>query len=326
MCPVLLASSIAGRLQLPGVEVLMLISRNHFENPVSVQRFVGAVAAFIATAVFGTTMLCAQSATCQKDKDFPDTTQLMAQVVDDQKNVESLFTQYTFTDTSTVYTLDKRGNVHSQHTDTYYVTPTTYEIFTLHMAHDGKPVAQANLEKQEKKIEQQIKDDERKSQKDEVIHPKNRILFADIIARSEFKPICWDQVDGLETVVYSFEPKSASHLRGSLSEKIASDLKGKMWVSPEEKEVLRIEFSSVSQLNLGLLGNVKGFQGVAVQQKLNGELWRPTKQEFVADGREFFSGFRIRQVDEFTDYLKATTDVFQQVHTSPASLEKQAKD
>jgi hypothetical protein len=29
-------------------------------------------------------------------------------------------------------------------------------------------------------------------------------------------------------------------------------------------------------------------------------------------------GFRIRQVTEFSDYLKATTDVFQQVHSPNA--------
>jgi hypothetical protein len=30
-------------------------------------------------------------------------------------------------------------------------------------------------------------------------------------------------------------------------------------------------------------------------------------------------GFRIRQVDEFSEYLKATSDVFQQIHTPHAS-------
>ena len=77
----------------------------------------------------------------------------------------------------------------------------------------------------------------------------------------------------------------------------------------------RIEFTSVSSLSLGLLGNVKGFQGVTEQRKFHGELWMPIRQEYVGQGRELFKGFRIRQVDEFSDYLKATTDVFQQIHT-----------
>jgi len=45
----------------------------------------------------------------------------------------------------------------------------------------------------------------------------------------------------------------------------------------------------------------------------------PIRQEYVAEGRELLKRFRIRQVDEFSDYLKATTDVFQQIHTPNAS-------
>ena len=88
-----------------------------------------------------------------------------------------------------------------------------------------------------------------------------------------------------------------------------------MWISPDEKEIVRIEFTSVSSLSLGLLSNVKGFQGFTEQRKFHGELWMPIRQEYVAQGRELFKGFRIRQVDEFSDYRKATTDVLQQIHT-----------
>jgi hypothetical protein len=45
----------------------------------------------------------------------------------------------------------------------------------------------------------------------------------------------------------------------------------------------------------------------------------------VAQGREIVQGFRIRQVSEFTDYLKATTDVLQQVHAPNAVAGDDAK-
>jgi len=91
-----------------------------------------------------------------------------------------------------------------------------------------------------------------------------------------------------------------------------------MWISPDEKEVVRIEFASVSSLGMGLLGKVKGFQGFTEQQKFHGGIWMPTRQEYVANGRQLLTGFRIREVDEYSDYLKATTDVFQQVHAPAA--------
>jgi hypothetical protein len=296
----------------------MIAIRTHLVDSVSLLRRATAAITFIAGAI-SAAMLCAQTSTSvPDDPPFPGTEQLLAQVSQDQKRIESLLNQYTFTDKTTVYTLDKSGKVRSQHTDTYYLTPTAYEFFSLHVSHDGKAVAQKALDEQQKKIERRMQEDERKAQKNEAVHPKDQMLFSSIIARSTFTPLRWQQIDGVSTVVYSFQPKSTSRPKGSLPDKIAGDLKGKMWISPDEKEILRIEFASVSSLSLGVLGNVKGFHGITEQQKFHGELWMPTRQEYIAEGRELLKGFRIREVSEFSDYLKATTDVFQQIHPPTA--------
>ena len=291
----------------------MIALRRHFRIQTPLRVSVSTALGVGLTTILAM-VLNGQTSVPSADRPFPDTAELMAQVAQDQKKIESLLSQYTFTDNTTVYTLDKNGNVRSRHTDTYYVTPTPYEFFTLHVSHDGNAVSQKNLDVQQKRIEKQMKEDERKAQRNESVHPKGQMIFADIIAQSTFTPLRWEQKDGLSTVVYSFEPKSTSRPRGNLPEKIARDLRGKMWISPDEKEIVRIEFASVSSLSLGLLGNVKGFQGFTEQRKFHGELWMPIRQEYVAEGRQLFKGFRIREVSEFSEYLKATTDVFQQIH------------
>jgi hypothetical protein len=227
---------------------------------------------------------------------FPDTDTLISRVASQQKDVEALLTQYTFTDKTTLYTLDKAGTVRSQHTDTYYITPTPYEVFTLHVSHDGKPLSQQNLEHQEKETERKLKADERKAQKNSNVRPKDALRFADIILKSRFEPLKWEDVDGTPAIVYSF-------------------MKGKMWINPAAGEVVRMEFTSVSPLGVNFLVSVKSFQGVVDQRKVNGEVCLPSRQDFVAQGRQLVAGFRIRQVSEFSDYLKATTDVFQQIHS-----------
>lgn len=296
--------------------------REDFANPVQLQRASRNTVAFIVSIAATLTLFAQTSVPGTPDPPFPDTDRLMAEVAQDQKRIESLLSQYTFTDTTTLDVLDKTGNTRSQHTDTYYLTPTAYEFFSLHVSHEGNAVSQKNLDEQQKRIEKRMKEDERKAQRNETIHPKSQMIFSEIIAQSTFTPLCWEQRDGLNTVVYSFEPKSASRPRGNLSERIARDLKGKMWISPDEKEIVRIEFSSVSPLSLGFLGNVKGFHGFTEQRKFHGELWMPIRQEYVAEGRELFKGFRIREVDEFSDYLKASTDVFQQIHSPSAPSER----
>jgi hypothetical protein len=100
----------------------------------------------IVEAVFGTLLvvqLVAQAPPFHSLRpSVPDTGRLITRVAQHQKDVEALLTQYTFTDKTTIYTLDKAGSVRSQHTDTYYITPTPYEVFTLHISHDGKPTSQ----------------------------------------------------------------------------------------------------------------------------------------------------------------------------------------
>jgi hypothetical protein len=275
------------------------------------------ILALIFAAVFAVPV-GAQSPSSSSQRPFPDTQVLISRVTQHQKEVEALLTQYTFTDKTTLYTLDKAGSVRSQHTDIYYITPTPYEVFTLHMSHDGKPISQNNLDRQEKEIEHKLTNYERKAQKNPGARPKDTLLFGDIIAKSQFNPLRWEDVNGTSTVVYSFAPKAQPTRHGSTDEKIASDMKGTVWVNPEAAEIVRMEFVSVSPLGMNFLVNVKSFQGFVEQQKMSGELWLPKRQDFVAQGREIVKGFRIRQVSEFSDYLKATTDVFQQVHVPNA--------
>jgi hypothetical protein len=301
--------------------VFALVLNAGFKLSKTVRRVARSAAFAVGASAVFATMLAAQDPTPQPtEAPFPDTAELVAQVMQYQKKVESLVSQYTFTDKITVYALDKNGKVRNQHTDTYYISPTAYEFFSLHIDHDGKALSQHNLEEQEKRIEKQMREDERKVQRNEALHPKDQILFADIIARSNFTPVQWQEINGMRTIVYDFQPKSNARPKGSLADKIAGDLKGKMWISPDEKEVVRVEFTSVSSLGMGILGNVKGFQGFTEQQKFHGELWMPSRQEYVASGRQLVAGFRIRQVEEYSDYLKATTDVFQQVRSPKAGV------
>jgi hypothetical protein len=275
---------------------------------------------YLLACVCGALLFCFPGwPTPQAQTSFPDTDPLIERVLQNQKEVESLLNAYTFTDNQTVYTLDKKGQARSQHTDTYYITPTPYESFVIHVAHDGKPVSEADLKKQQSEIERKLREYQKKAEKPGGVHPKNNLLFADIVVKSRFTAVRWDQVNGKPVVVYHFEPKRAPRGKGDLGTKIAEDLKGNMWIAPDDAEILRVDFANVSPLTFGFLGNAKSFEGYVQQAKVHDEAWLPLHQEFVAEGRQLIMGFRIRQVDDFSEYLKATTDVFQQIHTPNAS-------
>lgn len=271
---------------------------------------------FLLASVLAPGVLSGSDAYREIVEPFPPTETLLAQVAQHQKEIENLFNQYTFTDTTTVYALDGKGQVRGQHTDVFYITPTPYQIFSLHMSHDGKPVSASDLKKQQNEIERKLRRYEQKMEKAGELHPKDTLLFSEIILKSRFTPQGWDTMHGKRVVAYGFEPKSAPQRTGSLEDRIAGDMKGKMWISPQDAEILRVEFSSSSPLSLGMgfLGSVKGFEGYVEQRKVHGEVWFPSHQEFVASGRQLVKGFRIRQVSEYTEFLKSSTDVFQQIH------------
>jgi hypothetical protein len=271
----------------------------------------------VALVIVMSGLAAAQNAS-SADPVFPETNALMANVARHQKDIEEQINLYTFTDTTTISDLDKAGKVQKQHVDVYYVTPTQYEIFALHVRHDGKATSDADLQKQQNAIAKKLEAYERKAEKEGDAHPKDTLLFADIVRKSQFTPLRWEEMNGHRVVVYAFEAKEAPASHGDLIQRIAGDMKGKMWISPEDEQILRVEFSSVVPLSLGMgvLGNVKGFDGYVEQRKVHGEIWLPSHQEFVATGRQFVSGFRIRQATDYSEFLKASTDVFQQIHTS----------
>jgi hypothetical protein len=279
------------------------------------------VLSWLVGGVCGALLFCLPGwATPQAADSFPDIDPLLQRVVQNQKKVESLLNAYTFTDKQTIYMLDKKGQVRSQHTDTYYITPTPYEAFTIHVARDGKPVSEADLKKQQSEIEHKLREYEKKAEKPGAVHPKRILLFTDIVVNSRFTPLRWDQASGKRAVVYNFEPKTAPRRKGDLTTRIAEDLKGKMWIAPDDAEILRVEFANVSPLTFGygFLGNTRSFEGYVDQRKVHDEVWLPTHEEFVAEGRQLIKKYRIRQVDELSDYLKATTDVFQQLRSPNA--------
>ena len=280
-----------------------------------------------ALAVLGASLVCAalfgvQNQPQAPQPPFPDTQKLLARVAQHQRESESLRDQYVFTAKVTECTLDKQGKVVGQHADIYNMLPTPYEYLARHVSHDGKPVSEDELRKQDKRLYRKMQEDERQArQKGDSWHAKGEIRLADVIANSSFTPLRWEGIQGTRAIVYALEPKFPSKRSGGLAERVLADTKGKMWISPEEEEVVHAELDNVSSLSVGPLGlvRVKSFHEIFDQQKVRGEIWFPARIELEAEGRKLIQGFRLRQATEWSDYRKATTEVVQHI-LSPGTV------
>ena len=206
---------------------------------------------------------------------------MLSLVTQRQEESQSQFKTYLFKDDATVYTLDKKGQLRHQRTETCYLRPSEQELFALHFGDNRKPT---------------------------------EVLFTDILGKSRLTPLRWESRKEQRVIVYAFEPKSLLKDHGNLGSRIAGNLKGTVWVSPADGGIVRMEFRSVSALSLGFLGSVKALDGFVEMQRTDHGVWLPFHQEFVVQGKNvvlFVTGirysrsFRIRKVDELSSYQES---------------------
>ena len=113
--------------------MLLAAVRSRCHTRISVRA--GSTPSMVFATMIVALLLClegyTQSQPAQQTQNFfPDTDPFVTRVAQHQKDLESLLSQYTYTDRITAYALDQKKHVRSQHTDTYYITPTAYEFFT----------------------------------------------------------------------------------------------------------------------------------------------------------------------------------------------------
>jgi len=94
--------------------VVELIRKTFVSAQFSSRRLERMVPLLIAGTVFGTPLIAQNPSSQPARFFFPDTETLISHVAEHQKDVEALFSQYTFTDKTTVYMIDKKGAVRSQ--------------------------------------------------------------------------------------------------------------------------------------------------------------------------------------------------------------------
>jgi hypothetical protein len=225
---------------------------------------------------------------------FPDTTALLAAVIQHERAVDPELQSLVFKDDITVSALDRSGQVRSTRTETRCFSASGYHPFALHITTNGKSL---------------------------------NIPFSEIFVRSRLVPLKWSELEGTPVIVFSFEPQSHVAKHGDLEDRIAGDLNGTVWVSPNDASIVRLEFRSVQPIALGwgYLGRIESLEGSLAMREVAGNLWLPALQEFVTQGKNvvavvagirFSKSFHTQQADELSRYAPAF-DMVQVVKPSP---------
>jgi|HubBroStandDraft_5_1064220.scaffolds.fasta_scaffold23640_3 hypothetical protein len=248
----------------------------------------------VLSLIFLSSLLVADDDTNHLTETFPDTANLLATVIQRETQTDLELQSLVFKDDVTVSTLDAIGQRRTTRTETRYFNAPGYCPFALHITTNEKSL---------------------------------NIPFSEVLRTSRMVPLQWSRLDGTRVIVFSFEPRSPVANHGSLESRIAGDLKGTVWVSPNDASIVRLEFRTVLPIALGngFLGTIDSLEGFLQMREDASNLWLPTRQEFVTQGKNavlvvagirFSKRFRTQQTDELSRYAP----VFDTVQKQPSPL------
>jgi hypothetical protein len=249
---------------------------------------------FLVSLVFLSLPLLAEDDAGHQKDAFPDTAALLGVVMQREREADLELQSLVFKDDVTVSALDDRGQLRSTRTETRYLNASGYHAFALHITTNGKSL---------------------------------NIPFSKILGSSRLVPREWSEQEGTPVVVFSFEPQSPAARHGDLESRIARDLKGTVWVSPNDASIVRFEFRTVLPISLGrgYLGSIDSLEGSLEMQEAASNLWLPARQEYLTQGKNavvvvaglrFSKKFRTQQIDKLNHYAPT----FDMVQAQPSPI------
>jgi hypothetical protein len=239
---------------------------------------------------------------------LPEIKQLLRDVQENQKQLESLVDQYSCTEDEDVRELDKNGQTKKTIVKEYMDFYLGGELVRREVKKDGKPLTPDEQKKEDGRIEKRIRDyDKKKSEGDDASKKKERIDVSTFLRSSNFTHPRWEQFRAHEVIVFDFAPNPAYKPRNR-TEDLLHKLEGTLWVDDQDRQVVRLEahLSDSFKLAGGLLASIrKGSSLVMEQARTNNEVWLPSYVEAHFSARLLLVSSSLGDyASKFSDYKK----------------------
>ncbi|MBI4455069.1 MAG: hypothetical protein HY644_04130 [Acidobacteria bacterium] len=127
--------------------------------------------------------------------------------------------------------------------------------------------------------------------------------------RYDFKVIKFERMQGLDVARVHFAPKRQQPRPRSRLEKVLSRLEGDLWMSLEDKQLVRAYalLSEPVKFGGGILGRVNKLEISYVQQKV-GSQWVAQSLEFQVDMRRFLRAIRTREFRHYSEFQDGNSE------------------
>lgn len=261
---------------------------------------------------------------------IPDTRAFLVEVREKLKSDELLLDQYTFTEVIRETRLDSKGAVKKEKTDVYEIYPSNLpgKTYRRLISHNGVPVSEPDLAKQDRKQGEKVDKRERRLAAEDAAARrareaeearKEREVVDEIFRMDEVLVTGREIVDGRPTIIVTFTPRPG-YKPTTENGKIIQKLAGRAWIDEEERQLVRLEARLMGSMGVGpakLARLQKGATAFFQRKKINGEIWLPTEARFTGRAKAFLLfGARLDVHSTYGDYKKFSVGTEEEITAS----------
>lgn len=256
---------------------------------------------------------------------LPDIPSLLKDLQVNEDRIEEILENYTYKQTNISRELGNDGVLREKESETNQITfYKGYPIRRL-TAKNGKPLSSGEQEKEDKNVQERIKDIEKEIAKKEARavqqsssgtpeEDNRRISIAEVLRASKLVNPRREQFRGRDVIVFDFEPNPDFDFKNAKSFlKFFGKTAGVMWIDAEDKQVARIEAALFDSYKVGggLLANLKkGAAFTLEKRRINDEIWLPSLAEINLSVKVLLlKGINVNQIIKYSDYQKFNTEV-----------------
>lgn len=255
----------------------------------------------IATFALPLMLLSLAKAQQAAQKPLPDIHQLMKEVQENQKKLEKVRENYTYTSSQITEDIDTKGHVtktEAREVDIFFVNG--HEIFRR-VKKDGKPLEGSELEKETERVTKAV--EKAQQPQTEKKQEEDRVTLSHILELMDVRNARRELYRGRPTIIFDFVGRKDAKTHG-LVEDAFKKLQGTIWVDEADREVahLDVTFNDNFHVAGGLVANLEKGSNIHFDQApVNGEIWFPTGGESTLAVRLFLVK-GIRQHETIRNY------------------------
>ncbi len=247
---------------------------------------------------------------------LPQVAGLLEALAHNQKTLEALLENYTYTMVQTEIEVDGKGSVKQKREKTYEVFYLDGRAVQKLVAEDGHPLSPGDARKEDARIEKIIRLHQehkerrlaRRTRPGQAQDGEGRNpTVGDFLHLSQFVHPRRERFRGRNVIVFEFEPRPGYKPRNR-SESLLQKLGGVVWIDEDARQVARLEARLLDSFRMGggLVASVRQGSALVFEQELvRGEVWLPLYAEVNLSARLFLlAGVKMNMILRFSDFKK----------------------